>query len=268
MSNDPISPLENGSAYGNYIQNIPKIKLQPSDEETIESPPSTPKSTAKEQQLRRRSDSEVLPETHQPIQEPGTPTSVSQDACLGDIFSNYLCGVQKSDVLSPLRKAQKEVVIDAPEGKLGVYLDGSNIELGHPCAVHDLKPNSVLKGKLLPGDLLISINDKDVRKLEALEVSRLLSRSNKKKRRIVVLRNTPTQSRNSGSKIEMEKGSEKIFDSIVTNAQNALQKQRSISGAVTQNSRSEFRRIRSGKVVTMTADYDSDESDIVVDVVD
>ena len=214
------------------------------------------------------SEREVSPlPSHKIIEQPSTPASVSKDACLGDIFSNYLCGVKKTEVSSPPRKSLKEITIDAPAGKLGVYLDGSNVERGEPCVVHNLKPNSVLKGKLLAGDMLIEINNKDVRKMEAIEVSKMLSRTNKQKRKIVVLRYV---SNDSDAKTSTnDDRNDKKFNSIVSNAQKSLQKQRSFSGVSAQSSRKEFQRIRSGKIVTMTADYDSDDSEeIVVDIVD
>mmetsp|Transcript_15281 Transcript_15281/g.22555 ORF Transcript_15281/g.22555 Transcript_15281/m.22555 type:complete len:214 (+) Transcript_15281:63-704(+) len=205
--------------------------------------------------------------------------------CAVDMFSQYLtCGIDQGVEVSHLQEPAQEqiqmqqVTITAPIGKLGVYLDGS-ADVGEPCRVHGLKPASVLQGKLYAGDVLVRINEIDVTGMEAVEVSKLLSRSNKKKRRITVLRASdhPTVAaaaqnpRRSGSVTSggatSSVGSEEKMKSIVLNAQRSLSKQRSFS-----KEQPKLRKFRSGREIKgvnmVDDDSDSDLSDMIVDGVD
>lgn len=304
-----ISPLHDDTKYGKYYENhARRIQLQPSDEDTISLSPRSPKTNQEEAVA-------ISPKANNMPQPPSIPVSRNAQPsysnppppahlqhplrieelainpqCAVDLFSQYLScgneqGVEVSHFEEPIQEQiqMQEITIVAPVGKLGVYLDGST-DVGEPCRVHGLKPASVLQGKLFAGDALVRINDIDVTGMEAVEVSKLLSRSNKKKRRITVFRSFdhPTvaaiaqrtaQKPSSGPRSVTSGGpatsvaNDEKMQSIVLNAQRSLSKQRSFSREQPQ-----LRKFRSGREVKGLSmgddDSDSDLSEIIVDGVD
>lgn len=63
--------------------------------------------------------------------------------------------------------------VEAPAGKLGVVIDTPND--GAP-VVHAVKDSSVISDKVQVGDLLIAVDDQDVRSMSAIQVSKLISK--------------------------------------------------------------------------------------------
>jgi len=286
MQEENISPL--GKSPDSYYDRTPKIQLQPSDEDTIEleipSPNISPILYNKSLQIDPSHESEVPHQSfrnsrkkssNSPSDNPkstmkkplAAQSSVDND-CLINPISQFICGTTDDNYDMPSKGSLQQIVVEAPSGKLGVYLDGTNVAKGQPCIVHGLKESSVLQGKLQPGDILVSINDIDVQGMDAMSVSKLLSRSNKVNRRITILRpSSVSPERKSDS------NPEETYHSIVSNAKKSLNRERSFSGNSRKSDRKykelEFKSIRSGRFETMNADYDSDVSDeIIVDDLD
>lgn len=72
-------------------------------------------------------------------------------------------------------KSRREEMIDvyAPAGKLGVVIDTPND--GAPI-VHAVKDSSPIATKIQVGDRLVAVDDQDVRKMTAIQVSKLISK--------------------------------------------------------------------------------------------
>ena len=112
------------------------------------------------------------------------PNSVARSAALGadgDAFSGQY-GSGASNV--------KEEVMDvmAPPGKLGVVIDTPDD--GAP-VVHAVKDSSVIAHLVQVGDLLVAVDDEDVREMSAIKVSKLISRkSANPSRKLTIVRKT------------------------------------------------------------------------------
>ena len=88
------------------------------------------------------------------------------------------------------KAAVKEEYIEimAPAGKLGVVIDTPNND---PPIVHAVKDSSPIANKIQVGDILVAVDDEDVRRFSAIEVSKLISRkSNKPYRKLGIMRTT------------------------------------------------------------------------------
>jgi hypothetical protein len=85
------------------------------------------------------------------------------------------------------KSVERSVTIIAPSGKLGVVFE--NTPGGGSVHVCDIREGSVLEGQIQLKDIIISIDDEDVRGLKAFHVSKMLaSNSRNRERKIVVLR--------------------------------------------------------------------------------
>ena len=73
--------------------------------------------------------------------------------------------------------------VRVPSGKLGMVVDTPN---GGVPVVRAIRPDSVLHGTVLVGDRLISVDNKDVTNLTALEVSSLISLKKDQPERLMV----------------------------------------------------------------------------------
>lgn len=83
---------------------------------------------------------------------------------------------------------RKEEMIDvyAPAGKLGVVIDTPD---DGPPVVHAIKDSSVIADKLQVGDMLVAVDEEDVRSMTAIKVSKLISRkSGNSTRKLTVIR--------------------------------------------------------------------------------
>ena len=87
------------------------------------------------------------------------------------------------------KAAVKEEYIEiiAPAGKLGVVIDTPN---DGPPIVHAVKGSSPLTNEIQIGDKLVSVDDEDVRKWSAIEVSKLIGRKSVKNRKLGIMRTT------------------------------------------------------------------------------
>ena len=87
------------------------------------------------------------------------------------------------------KAAVKEEYIEiiAPAGKLGVVIDTPN---DGPPIVHAVKGSSPLVNEIQVGDILVAVDDEDVRRWSAIEVSKLISRKSVKSRKLGIIRTT------------------------------------------------------------------------------
>jgi len=82
----------------------------------------------------------------------------------------------------------QRLVVVAPAGRIGIVIDNRTGDLP---VVHGVKETSVLHGRVVVGDLLISVDEVDCRGMSAVQVSRLISsRSQQPARTLALLRST------------------------------------------------------------------------------
>lgn len=82
----------------------------------------------------------------------------------------------------------QRLIVVAPGGKLGIVVDNQN---GDMPVIHAIKESSVLNGRLLVGDFLLSVDEINCQGMSAVQVSRLIaSRSNNPTRTLAVMRNS------------------------------------------------------------------------------
>jgi hypothetical protein len=122
--------------------------------------------------------------------EPTTFTSYSKFGMLGDsVFADDQSFEQQyADEYFDSDKTDgrvKPFEVRAPPGMLGMVVDTPD---GSVPVVRNLKPDSVLKGRVLIGDRLISVDNQNVTKMTALEVSSLISMKQNQQRLLVFLR--------------------------------------------------------------------------------
>ncbi len=67
----------------------------------------------------------------------------------------------------------------APPGPLGMVVD--TVEKG--CIVHSLKKTSPMQGLINPGDLIVALDDFDVRKMDAASLTKLMAQKSQQKER-------------------------------------------------------------------------------------
>jgi hypothetical protein len=83
---------------------------------------------------------------------------------------------------------EEYIEIIAPAGKLGVVIDTPN---HGPPIVHAVKDSSPISNEIRVGDKLVAVDDEDVRRWSAIEVSKLISRkSTKSYRKLGIIRST------------------------------------------------------------------------------
>merc|ERR1712206_69391 len=82
----------------------------------------------------------------------------------------------------------QRLIVVAPGGKLGIVVDNQN---GDMPVIHAIKESSVLNGRLLVGDFLLSVDEINCQGMSAVQASRLIaSRSNNPTRTLAVMRNS------------------------------------------------------------------------------
>merc|ERR1719231_1489386 len=74
----------------------------------------------------------------------------------------------------------------APAGKLGVVFKGEDVGTGH--TVHKVRDGSSMSGQLLPGDMVVSVNDTDTSAYDHDQMAALLSSLSHQERKLVVMR--------------------------------------------------------------------------------
>ena len=112
---------------------------------------------------------------------------IDDETDTNDKTTNHATLVQHPSHLNHKKIANmvKPFEIRAPPGKLGMVVDTPN---GGVPVVRAIRPDSVLHGNVLVGDRLISVDNKDVTNLTALEVSSLISLKQHQHRLLVFCR--------------------------------------------------------------------------------
>ena len=67
----------------------------------------------------------------------------------------------------------------APSGPIGIVVDTKK----NGCIVHSLKKTSPMQGLINPGDLIVALDDFDVRKLDAAALTKLMAKKSQQKER-------------------------------------------------------------------------------------
>jgi hypothetical protein len=93
------------------------------------------------------------------------------------------------------------VQILAPPGKLGVEVDAPD-DIGRPTYVSSINENSPLLGQILPGDVIVAVDDTDVQQMEAGDVCKILLVKFNARRVISVLRTLYPTDRMAGAQVE------------------------------------------------------------------
>jgi C-terminal processing protease CtpA/Prc len=74
----------------------------------------------------------------------------------------------------------------APPGPIGIVVDTTK----KGCIVHSLKKSSPMQGLINPGDLIIALDDFDVRKMNAASLTKLMAKKSKQPERKFTLEPT------------------------------------------------------------------------------
>ncbi len=74
------------------------------------------------------------------------------------------------------------------KGKLGIVIDSPD---AGPPVIHNLKETSPIADKIQVGDRLVAVDDEDVRSLNSIKVSKLISRKSNESRKLTVIRYLP-----------------------------------------------------------------------------
>ena len=82
--------------------------------------------------------------------------------------------------------AMISVEVIAPAGKLGVVFKGEDVGTGH--TVHKVREGSSMAGQLLPGDMVVSVNDTDTSAYDHDQMAALLSSMSDQERKMIVMR--------------------------------------------------------------------------------
>ena len=67
----------------------------------------------------------------------------------------------------------------APPGPIGIVVDSTK----KGCIVHSLKKTSPMQGLINPGDLIVALDDFDVRKMDAASLTKLMAKKSQQKER-------------------------------------------------------------------------------------
>jgi C-terminal processing protease CtpA/Prc len=121
----------------------------------------------------------------------GTSASVAGDSVeqrqYNDYYGKVNNGWSSSHLIqSPQSKRDEMLEIYAPPGLLGVVIDTPG---GGSPVVHAIKDTCPIRKKIYVGDKLVAVDDIDVRRMNAIDVSRLISKkSGQAKRKLTVIR--------------------------------------------------------------------------------
>jgi hypothetical protein len=85
-------------------------------------------------------------------------------------------------------KSEELLIVYAPPGKLGLILDSPD---PGPAMVYKCKTWSPIRDMVRNGDRIVAVDDVDVRAMHAVRVSKLLSGTSHRTRKIAVVRYLP-----------------------------------------------------------------------------
>eukprot|EP00339_Tiarina_fusa_P022296 CAMPEP_0117024186 /NCGR_PEP_ID=MMETSP0472-20121206/17985_1 /TAXON_ID=693140 ORGANISM="Tiarina fusus, Strain LIS" /NCGR_SAMPLE_ID=MMETSP0472 /ASSEMBLY_ACC=CAM_ASM_000603 /LENGTH=674 /DNA_ID=CAMNT_0004730541 /DNA_START=127 /DNA_END=2151 /DNA_ORIENTATION=- len=83
----------------------------------------------------------------------------------------------ESEVGEPAQSGSYDVF--APPGPIGIVVD----TIAKGCIVHSLKKSSPMQGLITPGDLIVALDDVDVRKMDAAALTKLMAKKSQQKER-------------------------------------------------------------------------------------
>ena len=113
------------------------------------------------------------------------------DTTLEDVYKTPDTSTNPADDMDEEQgggSSYQRLIVVAPGGKLGIVVDNQN---GDMPVIHAIKESSVLNGRLLVGDFLLSVDEINCQGMSAVQVSRLIaSRSNNPTRTLAVMRNS------------------------------------------------------------------------------
>lgn len=110
---------------------------------------------------------------------------------IGGTSASMMSGLSHSTRQSKSSKRQRVIVV-VPPGKLGVIL--ANRHDGRGTVVSEVRPTSVLKGALVPGDRLVAIDGEAVGEMMVSEITEIMSSKSDKPRHLTVITSTKIRS--------------------------------------------------------------------------
>lgn len=126
----------------------------------------------------------------------GAPLGTNQTIGSANLSQSYFTNESSIERLD-----RSEIIeVNVPHGVLGLVID--TVRGGIP-TVHSIKGDSVLGGKVVVGDRLISVNNIDTTELTARNVSRLIANFKNADRRFIFVRQTCGRSGDSSSSEDM-----------------------------------------------------------------
>lgn len=120
---------------------------------------------------------------------PAANTGMVNESVERRMYTDYygIIDTRSSKPITPSSMKEEILELYAPAGILGLVIDApssSNSPL-----VHAVKDTCPIKDQVCVGDKLVAVDDVDVRKMSAIEVSRLISRkSGQTKRKLTIIR--------------------------------------------------------------------------------
>ncbi|CAJ1945124.1 unnamed protein product [Cylindrotheca closterium] len=123
---------------------------------------------------------------------PAKEKVASPKAAASPKSSNGARSVQEDSVSEAPTTREELIHVFAPPGKLGVVIDTPSDGASF---VHAVKPTSIIADRIKVGDKLVAVDDEDVRKLSAINVSKLIGKkSSQPTRKLTVLRTISVES--------------------------------------------------------------------------
>jgi hypothetical protein len=110
-----------------------------------------------------------------------TQASLGANAMGDDAMSVFYDDEDKASSVAASSVAPSNVTYDvfAPAGAIGIVVDTS----AKGCVVHSLKKSSPMQGLMNPGDLIIALDDFDVRKMNAASLTKLMAKKSQQPER-------------------------------------------------------------------------------------
>ena len=123
---------------------------------------------------------------------PSSPANAAGAAAFGADDRYHPASSSSSQILAsptrrPSRTREEMLEIYAPAGKLGIVID-TPASASTP-VVHGVKDACPIRNDIRVGDMLVAVDDVDVREMNATQVSRLISRkSSQERRKLTIVR--------------------------------------------------------------------------------
>ena len=119
------------------------------------------------------------PQAHERAMKRMSRNNASLGAAMNDMPIYYEDDDNKTEAESAAPSARAGYDVFAPPGPIGMVVD--TIDKG--CIVHSLKKTSPMQGLINPGDLIVALDDIDVRKMDAAALTKLMAKKSKQTER-------------------------------------------------------------------------------------